>query len=111
MNIIKRFFRNIISPNNKTNIDFNVDDGEKVVNSCIGPIRSKIGGHDIDDKDENVLEEKPEIKKVEEVAKKKPGRPKGSVTKKNANATAPKSTTAKKTPAKKTPAKKTPSKK
>jgi len=58
---------------------------------------TKIGGYDIDDKSqtvepEPVIEPVVEPQKVEQVAKKKPGRPK-------------------KTPAKKTPAKKTPAKK
>jgi len=61
----------------------------------------KIGGHDIDDgsevsDQEPVVEVPTEPKKVEPVARKKPGRPKGST---------------KKTPSKSTPSKKVPSKK
>lgn len=62
----------------------------------------KLGGHDIDDKvDTTILEEVTVVNAGppvnESAPKKKPGRPKGSSTKK--------------TPAKKTPSKKTPSKK
>lgn len=83
---------------------------------------NKLGGYDLDDKGhavyvepsgpEELVEPESEIVKIEKVekpaeVKKKPGRPKGSTTKK-----APaKKTPAKKTPAKKTPSKKTPSKK
>lgn len=90
MNIIKRFFKNII-PSNK--------DQEEIINET--QLETKLGGYDLDDKGEVVSEEvvidNVEPTKVEPVVKKKPGRPKGS--------------TSKKTPAKKTPAKKTPSKK
>lgn len=83
---------------------------------------NKLGGYDLDDKGhavyvepsgpEELVEPESEIVKIEKVekpaeVKKKPGRPKGSTTKK-----APaKKTPAKKTPAKKTPSKKTPAKK
>jgi len=91
MNIIKRFFRNIIPSKNENTI---VEE-------------QKLGGFDIDDHTvTNVTpveleEDISEIVKIEpsapKPAKKSPGRPKGS--------------TSKKTPSKKTPAKKTPSKK
>lgn len=81
MNIIKRFFKNII-PSNKSSKEI-------------------LGGHDLDDKlevEEEISEiVKIEVTKTEGEVKKKPGRPKGS--------------TAKKTPSKKTPSKSTPSKK
>jgi hypothetical protein len=89
MNIIKRFFKNIIPSNkgieekaSKRLPEFNI-------------------GYDIDDKPEIGEDIREVVKiepaKVEGEVKKKPGRPKSSSTKK--------------TPAKKTPAKKTPSKK
>jgi hypothetical protein len=90
MNIIKRFFKNIV-PSNKTL-------EEKVSKRITEPT---IGGFDLDDQTD-VQEDISKIVKIEPTkvggeVKKKPGRPKGS--------------TAKKTPSKKTPAKKTPSKK
>jgi len=119
LNIIKKFFRNIVPKEDKKFTVSNVDLGkdEKIVDSCVGPIRSKIGGHDLDDNaepKEPVLEALDPVvpEKASQPAKKKPGRPKGSVTKKNANAKSPDvKSAAKKTPSKKTPAKKTPSKK
>jgi hypothetical protein len=64
-------------------------------------LEGKKGGYDLDDKGEVASEEavidSTVPSKVESAVKKKPGRPKGS--------------TSKKTPSKKTPAKKTPSKK
>jgi hypothetical protein len=90
MNIIKRFFKNII-PSNKGI--------EEKASKRLSEFN--IGGYDIDDKPE-IGEDITEVVKIEPVkvegeVKKKPGRPKSSSTKK--------------TPAKKTPAKKTPSKK
>lgn len=91
MNIIKRFFRNIIPSKNENTV---VE-------------KQELGGFDIDDHTVTnvtpveVEEDISEIVKIEpstpKPVKKSPGRPKGS--------------TSKKTPSKKTPSKKTPSKK
>lgn len=78
----------------------------KFFKNIIPSTEEKIGGHDLDDKVEKVSEEavidSTGPSKVAPVAKKKPGRPKGSINKKTA--------TTKKTPSKKTPSKKTPPK-
>lgn len=95
MNIIKRFFKNIIPSNETSGKTYE----EKV--SKRFPPEFNTGGNDLDDKIEVASQEdiidQTVPNKVEPVAKKKPGRPKGS--------------TNKKTPSKKTPSKKTPSKK